>query len=75
MITLSSLGVVGSVREISGSIPGSGKDFYVFFVVLCCYCVVYFFVQKNIMYLSQNFGIYFAVLIYLVYLKQLSSRC
>jgi len=68
--TLSSLGsaVVTHplwVQEISGSIPGSGKGFYVCFLVLLLLCF-YFFVQKNIIY--KKFAIPFTLLIYLIYM-------
>jgi len=54
------------VQEVPGSIPGSGKGFYVwFFVLLLLY--FYFFVKTH--YLSQKFAIPFIILIYLVYLR------
>ena len=51
------------VQEVPGSIPGSGKAFYIWFFVV----VVVFFCPKT-HYLSQHFAILFAMLIYLVYL-------
>ena len=55
-----------SVQEVPGSIPGSGKGFYVCFVLFCCGCVFTF--CPNTHYVSQTFVIPFAILIYLVYL-------
>jgi len=49
------------VQDVPGSIPSSGKGFYVWFFV-----VLYFFVQNYIICLV--FFISFATLIYLVYL-------
>ena len=37
------------VQEVPGSIPGSGKGFYVWFFVLLLLCF-YFFVKKHIFY-------------------------
>jgi len=57
------------VREVPGSIPGSGKDFHVYFF---CFVVVmflfYFCPKKTTHNLSQNVAISFAMVIYLVYL-------
>jgi len=52
------------VQEVPCSIPGSGKGFYVWFFVLLWLC--FYFLSKT-HYLSQNFAISFAMLIYLVY--------
>ena len=52
------------VQEEPGSIPGSGKAFYVSFFVLLLLC--FYFCPKT-HYLSQNFAIRFAMLIYLVF--------
>jgi len=41
------------VQEVPGSIPGSGKGFYVRFFVLLLLCF-YFFVQRHIIY-DKNF--------------------
>jgi len=54
------------LQEVPGSIPISGKRFYVLFFALLLLCF-YFFV-KNTHYLSQKFAIPFTKLIYLVYL-------
>jgi len=54
------------VQEVPGSIPGSGKGFYVWFFVLLLLCF-YFFVKNT--YLSQKFAIPFTILIYLVFLR------
>jgi len=51
------------VQDVTGSIPGSGKGLYVWFFV-----VVFSLFVKKIHYLSQNFAILFAMLIYKVYL-------
>ena len=53
------------VQEVPGSIPGSGKGFYVSFFALLLLCF-YFFVKKTTHYLSQKFAIPFTMLIYLV---------
>ena len=52
------------VQEVPGSIPGSGKGFYVWFFLYCCCCVFTFLSKTH--YLSQNIGIPFTKLIYLV---------
>jgi len=49
------------VREVQGSIPGSGKGF-MFDVLFYCCCIFTFFSETH--YLSQQFAIYFAMLIY-----------
>jgi len=54
------------VQEVLGSIPGSGKGFYVWFCVLLLLCF-YFFCPKT-HYLLQKFVSPFTMLIYLVYL-------
>ena len=58
------------VREISGSIPSSGKSFYVrvFCFVVVVVVVVFLLFCSRTHYLSQKFAILFAMLIYLVYL-------
>ena len=53
------------MQEAPGSISGSGKDFYVWFVVLLLLC--FYFCPKT-HYLSQKVAIPFTILIYLVYL-------
>ena len=55
------------VQELLGSIPSSGKGFYVWIFVLLLLCF-YFFVKKN-HHLSQKFTIPFTILIYLAYLR------
>jgi len=55
------------VRGDPCSIPGSGKGFYVWYIVLlllCIYSFIYFCPKTN--YLSQKFAISFAMFIYLV---------
>jgi len=52
------------MQEVPGSIPGSGKGFYVVVVLYCC-CVFTFLSKTH--YLSQNIAIPFTILIYLVY--------
>ena len=54
------------VREVPGSISGSGKGFYVWF--LFCFVYVFWPLCPKTHYLSQHFTISFAILIYLVYL-------
>ena len=53
------------VQKVPGSIPGSGKGFYVSFFVLLLLC--FYVLTKNTLFL-QPFAIPFAILIYLVYL-------
>jgi len=48
-----------SVLEVPGSIPGSGKGFYVF--VSCFVVVVFLHIFKNKHYLSQKFAIPFTM--------------
>jgi len=55
------------VQEVQGSIPSSGKYFYVWCFVLLLLCFNFFCQKKN--YLWQKFGIPFTILIYLVYLR------
>ena len=52
------------VQEVPGSIPGSGKGFYVWFFVL--FLLSFTFLSKT-NYLSKNIAITFTMLIYLVY--------
>jgi len=52
------------MQDVLGSIPGSGKGFY---VVFFCFVVVCLFLSKT-HYLSQKFAIPYAMLVYLVYL-------
>jgi len=54
------------VQDVPGSIPSSGKGFYVWFFVLLLLC--FYFMSKT-HYLSQKFAIHFTILIYLVYLR------
>ena len=49
------------VQEVPGSIPGSGKGFYVWFFVLLLLCFLLF-VQKHII-CKKNVAIPFAMLI------------
>jgi len=56
------------VQELPGSIPGSGKGFYVSFFALLLLCFYFFCQKKTTHYLSQKFAILFTMLIYLVYL-------
>ena len=61
IITLSWFGgaeVTLWVREVSGSVSGCGKDFYVWFL-FCCFCVILF-VSKNTLFVT-NFAISFAI--------------
>jgi len=53
------------VQEVQGSIPSSGKGFYVKFFVLL---LVFLLFCPKTHYLSQNVAIPFAMLVYLVYL-------
>jgi len=53
------------VQEVPGSIPGSGKGFYVWF--FCFVVVVFLLLCPKTYCLSQNFAIYFAMFIYLEY--------
>jgi len=52
-------------RGPQGSIPGSGKDFYVCFFVLKFVVVILLICSKHIL-LSSNLAISFAMLIYLL---------
>ena len=40
-----------AVREVPGSIPDSGNDFYVCSLFCCC-CVFYFFVQNTLFFMQ-----------------------
>ena len=51
-------------EEVPGSIPGSGKGFYVWFFLFCCWCVLLL-VQIHIF--VTKFAIPFAIVIYWVY--------
>jgi len=53
------------VREVPGSIPGSGKDLYVWFCVLLLLC--FYVLSKHAIFVTTLFS-FFAMLIYLVYL-------
>jgi len=53
------------VQEVLGSIPGSGKGFYVQLFLLLLLC--FYFLSKNTL-LVKRFAIPFAMFIYLVYL-------
>ena len=55
------------VREVTGSIPGSGKGFCLIYVLLLLLLCYYFFVQKHIIChkIWQNI---FAMLIYVEFL-------
>jgi len=55
------------VQEVPGSIPVSGKGFYVWF--FCFVVVVFLLFLSKTHYFSQKFPIPFTILIYLVYCK------
>ena len=48
------------VQEVPGSIPGSGKGFYVWFFVLLLLCF-YFFVQKKTLFIAKYCNSFYSV--------------